>query len=196
MTQSDLKRPNVTIGDSHSTAFADAGSAVLRTNGATLYGVIKSGSVIEQIDALGYEPERVTLVYGSIDIRHHIARQSDPEQALEQLVADYVKLVKQIKAEYMCEVDVAAPVPVEFEGRRIPKTGFYKDTAFAGSREDRLKWTLKFIELLKSAGIQVVCPPAEWYAMDPELYASTVMELSSSVHIAPMNYRRFDWGAM
>jgi hypothetical protein len=47
---------------------------------------------------------------------------------------------------------------------------------------------------LMSCEYKVVSPPADWYTMDGEEYAKKYMELSSSVHIAPINYRRFNWG--
>lgn len=196
LTQVALQKPVVTIGDSHSTAFADKGSAVLRTNGQTLYGALKKGLIQQQIDALGYEPERVTLVYGSIDIRHHIGRQVDPDQAAISLAKSYAAAARQIQGDYLCKVEVAASVPVEHEGRRIPQTGFYEGSPFSGSREDRLRWTQAFKTVLCDAGLNVAQPPEDWYTMDGKMYASTYMELSSSVHIAPMFYRRFDWGKM
>lgn len=194
LTQASLKLPTVAIGDSHSTAFAAAGSAVLRTNGQTLYGALKNNVIEQQLDALGYSPERVTLVYGSIDIRHHIGRQHTPLSSIEGLCNDYAKKVRLIQGEYLCEVEVAAPVPVEYEGRRIPQTGFYDGKPFAGSQAQRADWTAHFIDQMHSHGIEVVSPPADWYTMDPEEYAKAHMELSSSVHISPMFYRRFNWG--
>jgi hypothetical protein len=195
LTMADLKKPRVTIGDSHSSAFSPKDSAVLRTNGQTLYGALKEGKIQQQLNALGYLPERVTLVYGSIDIRHHIGRQAQPIKAVQDLTKAYAELVKGIQCEFLCEVEVAAPVPVEFEGRRIPKTGFYKNEPFVGSQQERSYWTLLFIEQLRDVHkLDVAHPPLAWYHMDPEDYASTYMELSSSVHISPMHYRRYsDW---
>lgn len=195
LLQSKLGTELVTIGDSHATAFAPSGSAVLRTNGQTLHGVLRDGLIQKQMDSLIVSPERVTLVYGSIDIRHHIGRQSDPEAALELLCDEYAKTVNQIKVDHMCEVEVAAPVPVEYEGRKIPQTGFYKGTAFAGSQSERDMWTMHFIDMMRRRGVQGVQPPIEWYTMDPEQYAKTYMELGSSVHIAPPYYRRCCWGS-
>jgi hypothetical protein len=57
----------------------------------------------------------------------------------------------------------------------------------------RREWTNYFIDLM-SCENKVVGPPTEWYSMDGEEYAKQYMELGSSVHIAPNNYRRFNWG--
>lgn len=191
----ELKTDYVAIGDSHSTAFSRSGSSVLRTNGATLYGAIKNRSVQAQLDLLDHDPKRVTLVYGSIDIRHHICRQSDPKAALTDLCKDYADLVKEIQCDYLIEVEVAAPVPVEYEGRKLPKTGYYKDSPYFGSIELRQALTEQFkTEMALIHGVEVVSPPVSWYEMDPELYAKTYMEMGGSVHIAPLHYRRYsDW---
>ena len=90
----------------------------------------------------------------------------------------------------------AKPVPVEFVGRRIPKSGFYKGEPFYGSWENRRNITGEFImhlnDLLPKE--RIIGPPEEWYRMDPEKYAKTHMELSSSFHIGPMYYRSENWG--
>lgn len=194
LTQADLKLRSIAMGDSHATAFSPKGSAVLRTNGQTLHGAIENKVVKAQLDALGYSPERVTLVYGSIDIRHHIGRQASPTDAVAKLCRDYARLVLEIQDDYLVKVEVAAPVPVEWEGRKIPQTGFYKGAPFTGTQQQRSEWTAQFIDLMCDKQIEVVHPPASWYSMDPELYAKTYMELGSSVHIAPLYYDRyFDW---
>jgi len=194
LTQADLGRHHATIGDSHSTAFAPKGSSVMRTNGQTLYGALKDGLIAAQMDALGGPVERVTLVYGSIDIRHHIGRQDDPIGSIQRLCKSYADEVRRIKADFLVDVEVAAPVPVEHEGRKIPQTGFYKGTAFAGSRDQRLEWTNHFIGQMRGHGVKVVVPPEDWYSMDGEEYAKSFMEMGSSVHISPMHYRRLNWG--
>jgi hypothetical protein len=86
-------------------------------------------------------------------------------------------------------------VPVEYEDRKLPKTGYYKGTPFYGSRDQRLELTYRFIDRLnKRCSGRIVSPPNSWYTMDGEKYAKTFMENSSSVHISPEYYRRKDWG--
>lgn len=191
LTQMDRFEGKLTLGDSHSIAFADKGSVVERRNGLTLFGAVKRGEfrkIIEKYEGLGFE--QITLVAGSIDIRHHVGRQSSPETTIDELVDAYVSEAKWISGEYLCDVELCAPVPVEYEARKIPKTGEYLGQPYAGSQEQRAAWTQMFIERLKSQCINVVHPPESWYTMDPEAYAQTHMELSSSVHIAPSSYRR------
>lgn len=193
LLQSQLGFTKVAIGDSHSTAFAASRSMVLRTNGLTLYGALTKGEFVRQILTCKKMPNKVTLVAGSIDIRHHIGRQANSVKAIEDLCERYCEVIEFIINEFAIAVEIAAPVPVEYEARRLPQTGYYKDKPFCGSMESRRDWTEYFIGLM-SCENKIVSPPAEWYSMDGEEYAKKHMELSSSVHIAPSSYRRFNWG--
>tara|TARA_R110000868_G_scaffold161706_6_gene392556 strand:- start:14 stop:976 length:963 start_codon:yes stop_codon:yes gene_type:complete len=191
--QSQLGFAKVAIGDSHATAFAAPRSMVLRTNGLTLHGALTKGEFIKQLSQFKKMPGKATLVAGSIDIRHHIGRQPDSGKAIEDLCERYSEMIEFIKSELAILVEVAAPVPVEYEARRLPQTGYYKDRPFYGPMASRREWTNYFIDLMGCEN-KVVGPPAEWYSMDGEEYAKNYMELGSSVHIAPINYRRFNWG--
>ena len=193
LLQSQLGFTKAAIGDSHATAFASSGSMVLRTNGLTLHGALTKGEFVRQIRSCKKLPPKVTLVAGSIDMRHHIGRQLIPGKAIENLCERYGEVIEFIKDELSLTVEVAAPVPIEYEARRLPQTGYYKDKPFCGSMASRRDWTDYFIDLM-SCENKVIGPPAEWYSMDGEEYAKKYMELSSSVHIAPSNYRRFNWG--
>ena len=175
----------VSVGDSHTSAFSRKDDVVLRTNGKTLFGQLRRGL---EDDFRGMTPKgEITFCYGSIDIRHHLLRHDDK---LEELITEYVK-----QGDKFGDVKYAAPVPVEYEERRLPKTGYYKGTPFFGTRKERYDLTMRFIDLLnKKSNGRVVMPPEDWYSMDPEKYAKTYMENGSSVHIAPPYYRRNDWG--
>lgn len=183
------KFDGVSVGDSHTPAYSRATDIVLRENGKTLFGTLRRGLITE---FRGLRPfGKVTFSYGSIDIRHHLLRHEDK---LDDLLDEYVKQGRAIASEYECDVSYTAPVPVEHEERRLPKTGYFKGTPFFGSRQERLDLTYRFIEGLNKRKVSVVQPPEEWYKMDGEKYAKTHMENSSSVHISPQYYRRNDWG--
>jgi hypothetical protein len=183
------KFDGVSVGDSHTPAYSRATDIVLRENGKTLFGTLRRGLITE---FRGLRPfGEVTFSYGSIDIRHHLLRHEDK---LEDLLDEYVKQGRAIASEYECSVSYTAPVPVEYEDRRLPKTGYFKGTPFYGARKDRLDLTYRFIEGLNKRKVNVIQPPEEWYKMDGEKYAKTYMENSSSVHISPQYYRRNDWG--
>lgn len=196
ITQYDLiKANNLCIGDSHATAYADKNSAVIRKNGKTLYGALNSGYIEEALSKITKNYNKITLCFGAIDVRHHLARVDNPITELKQLLDTYIDLSKKISVTYGCEVEISAPPPVEFAERRIPQTGFYQGTPFYGSVKQRKHLTSFFISYLIEKGVKVVYQPIGRYEMDPEAYAKEYMELSSSVHIAPIHYRsNSDWG--
>lgn len=179
----------ITMGDSHTIAFSRRSDHILRNDGATLYGALNTGikNMFRGMEPFG----QITLCFGSIDIRHHVVRNNTN---IKKLVAEYVNQGEELRSKYCNDIRYAAPVPVEFEGRRIPKSGFYDGTAFYGCAEQRASITEDFINALVDQGVPVVMPPHLWYVMDKEDYATKHMELSSSFHISPAFYRRNNWG--
>ena len=188
LKQQDLDFPNVTLGDSHTIAFAGKNDRLYRNDGKTLFGALGQGLSNMMRDTTA---EEVTLSFGSIDIRHHFVRREVTGAKMTKLLQKYINQGDELAN----KVYYAAPVPVEWEGRKIPKSGFYKGTPFYGSVQERHDLTNEFIDNLnKLSGGRVIMPPNEWYNMDKEEYAKTYMELNSSFHIAPPYYRRKDWG--
>jgi hypothetical protein len=184
------KFDGISVGDSHTPAFSRSTDIVLRENGKTLYGTLKRGLITE---FRGLKPfGNVTFCYGSIDVRHHILRHENFN--LDDMLDEYVRQAVMIQKEHKCDISFTTPVPVEYEERRLPKTGYFKGTPFFGSRLARLGLTYRIIEGLNKRKVNVIMPPEEWYKMDGEKYAKTYMENSSSVHISPQYYRRNDWG--
>ncbi len=184
----------LTWGDSHATAYAPKGSATVKKDGRTLYGVIGNGSLdgIEVSDSI----KGITLCLGSIDVRHHLNREG--AMGVLDLVSAYVDKATKLRDRLnysltrSVRVELAAPVPIEFEGRKIPKTGYFKGTPFSGERGHRLQYTYMMINALKKSDFPVVAPPVRRYTMDGEEYAKEYMELGGSVHMAPPYYRRND----
>lgn len=190
LKQEDLDYDSITLGDSHSIAFSDRGHRVLRNDGKTLHGSLRLG--LENMLRDCVPTSTINLSFGSIDIRHHMLRYP---LKVEETIKNYVDQGKGLEDKYGVKVKYALPVPVEFEGRRIPKSGFFKGTAFYGSWQERYDLTNQFIdELNKQSNGSVIAPPSEWYNMDPEKYAKTFMEHGSSFHIAPPFYYRNNWG--
>ena len=182
----------ITMGDSHTIAFSNKNDAVLRNDGKTLYGALQLGlkTMFRGMTIKG----DITLSFGSIDIRHHLLRQNEWKDSLTKLINKYVKQGSELERDHGCKVSYAYPVPVEWEGRKIPKSGFYKDSPFYGSVQERRIITNSFIDELNRHKVNVVAPPSDWYTMDPKAYAETHMEFGSSFHIAPLYYRRKDFG--
>jgi hypothetical protein len=184
------KFDGISVGDSHTPAFSRSTDIVLRENGKTLYGTLKRGLITE---FRGLKPfGNITFCYGSIDVRHHILRHQNFN--LDDMLDEYVRQAVMIQKEHKCDISFTTPVPVEYEARRLPKTGYFKGTPFFGSRQERLDLTYRIIEGLNKRKVNVIQPPSEWYKMDGEKYAKTYMENGSSVHISPQYYRRNDWG--
>lgn len=174
----------VVLGDSHALAQYKRGRLVLRNDGLTLHRLVEDG-VRNWLS--GRTPEHLVIVAGNIDLRHHLLRLEDPKQAVRDL---YARLSQQLEA--MCHAheigsfQVVLPYPIEFEGRRIPQTGFYKKTPFYGTMKERAELG-EFMALVASGvfGDWIFRWPDKWYDIDPELYANTYMERPGSVHLSP-----------
>ena len=187
-TMYDLPLDKLILGDSHSVAYSLPDQIVDRNNGKTLYSAIMKDPnwVIDKVKSSGKDIKHLTLCLGSIDIRFHAIRDGRPDA--ESFAKAYVEAIRELSNKLEIPVSACAPAPIEFEERRIPGTGKYEGENFFGSRQERLDFTLQFIETLKLSGIDLVMPPKEWYEMDGEKYAKEIMEAASSVHIAPKNY--------
>ena len=192
--QTDLGVEWLSWGDSHTPAFAPKGSAVSKLDGRTLYGVIKDNTLdkIEVDDRI----KGITLCLGHIDVRHHLCR---PESiSVKELCEEYLIACRKLRDRLnysltrSVHIEVVAPVPIEHEDRKIPKTGYFKKTPFYGSREERQAKTLDIMNCLIGGEFPVISPPGYRYSMDGEEYAKEYMELGGSVHMAPPYYRRYD----
>ena len=199
-TQHSHELPNywLAIGDSHTAAYSRMDSGVTKRDGMTLNGQCRSGfDYIKTILAEkekrdreydGYSSlEGITMSFGNIDIRHHICR----------LNTDFKPLLyqwRQFGESLGIDVEYSAPWPIEYEKRKLPKTGYYKGEPFWGSYNERSEIVSEWISEMKSLNMNIVMPPADWYNMNPEKYAKEYMEANSSVHLSPAKYRRKDWG--
>jgi hypothetical protein len=195
LRQCDLDLEGVTIGDSHATAFAGVGHKVLRKNGRTLHGAVYQDGGLAALVPNDLNLNHIRFCMGSIDIRHHALRHDLAQ--LEDTIWNYVQQGEEIGQKHGAWTSFCYAVPVEHENRRIPKTGYYNGEPFFGSREERLEVTDWFNELLRTATSgAVIAPPKDWYHMDGLEYSKEIMELGSSVHIAPPNYARYNWGRL
>lgn len=180
----------LTIGDSHTAAYSREDSMVIKTDGLTLNGQIKSDFEYVTKHILECMPRGITMSFGNIDIRHHICR----------LNADSMPMLKEWKRfgdeleRKGIKVEYSTPWPIEFEDRKLPKTGYYKDQPFWGSREERINALNQWIANMDALGMKRVEYPEEWLTMDGEKYAKDHMESTSSVHLSPESYRRKNWG--
>lgn len=179
----------VVLGDSHSIARYTRGSLVLRNDGLTLHGLLKRGIRNVLHEAGVYTVEKLVIQAGNIDIRHHLMRQPDPIAAADELMAELWKQLEDLHSEgYVLDYEVTTPYPIEFEDRKLPKTGYYKGTPFYGSREDRVALAKHITNEMSVRFANVHFWPLRWYDMDPEEYASSFMEKPRSVHLSPAHH--------
>jgi hypothetical protein len=186
----DLGLEWLTIGDSHTAAFAPFDSMVVKENGRTLHGQVTTDfAYVREYLAECPQIRGITMVFGSVDLRHHICR----------LNADWKMMFREWKKfgdSLGVEVEYALPFPVEFEGRRLPKTGFYRGQPFYGTQKERAEILGEMWDFSESIGMNTVSYPREWLQLDPEEYARTRMEKPQSVHLSPEFYRRHGWQAI
>lgn len=164
------RKSKLLVGDSHTiSVWPGLEYSINRIDGKTLYGFLKN-------------PYPADYLYlGNVDIRFHLCRQSDPEQATIELVKRYIKYAKE------CNAKVSCLLPIESESRKIPLSGTYKGNRFFGSRELRCKLVNIFNSELLDSGLEVNQWPDYWYT-DIMFYEKEVMEPKQSVHIRPRYY--------
>ena len=185
LVSSDLDFEWLAVGDSHTAAYSRNNSCVVKQDGTTLFGQVKTD--FEYIKShIKPHHKGVTISLGNIDVRHHICRMdADWKSMYDKLFAFGDSLG--------IDVEYSVPWPVEFEGRKLPKTGWYKGQPFWGSQEERADLVGEIGSYMDER-VKVVAGPEDWYFMDPEQYAKEKMEAKQSVHLSPMFYRRMDWG--
>ena len=191
---SDLEHSTLAIGDSHTAAYSPENSSVVKRDGTTLFSQIRTD--FEYIRShIKPHHKKVVISLGNIDIRHHLCRVSvdKPMADIGDMIEKYAKFVKELEGNGI-EVEVATPWPIEFEGRKLPKTGYYKGQPFWGSWTARNDARKEFVEACINNGLNMVQYPDEWLNMDPKDYADNMMEKPQSVHLSPTCYRRMNWG--
>ena len=179
---------HLALGDSHTFSMYKPGMAVCRNDGQTMYGALKKG-LKSFIEPFGPQIKKLTLYFGNIDIRHHLMRQSDPHQAVRDMLAEYERQIKALNMDY---VELIAALPIENPSRKLPKTGFYKGTPFAGSWDERTLLVEGFNKKLER-----MCQNNGWeFYQHPDVYKNDkgeldfeVMELPQSVHLRRSFYR-------
>jgi hypothetical protein len=184
------------LGDSHSFSAYQPGYMTFRKDGRTLAGVLRK-TITKEIDdfmpGLKENLTHLTCYYGNIDIRHHICREENPTQYVDDLVSEYEN---QIKVLNIKNIEVVLPLPIEDETRKLPKTGWYKGTPFFGSRQERDSirqyFTDALIEMCNRNNWSVFKWPEQFYTYSPIDFMQTCMEKPKSVHLAPVNHR-FDY---
>lgn len=187
-----LESDTFVLGDSHSVSAYKPGANISRNDGKTLYGILKEGMQ-------NYIPEgtkHLISYFGNIDIRHHLGRQKDPLFSAITLAEDYIKHLETLN---IPKITVVALLPIEYEERRIPKTGWHKGTPFIGTQKARTDIMIGFNQvarrLCEEKGWEFKEWPRHWYTTHPKEFADTYMEKPGSVHLSRQYYHYdFDSG--
>ena len=179
------KTNKLCFGDSHSFSQYTPGYMTDRNDGLTLFGTLRRG-------LRSYVPEEIQelrIYLGNIDIRHHLMRQANPSKALKDMMAIYEQQLIDLEID---NIEVVQALPIENESRPLPKTGYYKDTPFAGSWAERTELVKQFNQMVTD-----MCERNDWKTWrHPDVYLNSfgeltfdVMEKPKSVHIAREYYR-------
>jgi len=132
----------VVAGDSHAICMYRPGWHVNSVPFKTLHGALKEG-----LDSFIQPNHEIAEFYfGNIDVRHHLMRQTDPEEATRTLANRYYVALSQLD---LAKVSAYELLPIENESRALPKTGYYKGTPFYGAWEHRETVRLIFKDEMK-----------------------------------------------
>jgi hypothetical protein len=166
------------VGDSHALSVWKPGHSLDFTAGRTLHGFLRR----ETAEAINSRFDEVTLYFGNIDLRFHLMRQENPQQATADLFNRYVAFAKQLKKATLVEL-----LPVEHESRKIPGTGLYKKQPFFGTREERMQVREIANEIINNSGLEVIQWSKEWIDADG-IKMLDILEMKQSVHLKPKHY--------
>jgi hypothetical protein len=166
------------VGDSHALSVWKPGHSLDFTAGRTLHGFLKR----ETVEEINSRFDEVILYFGNIDLRFHLMRQENPQQATADLFNRYVEFAKQLKKATLVEL-----LPVEHESRKIPGTGLYKKQPFFGTRAERMQVREIANEIINNSGLEVIQWPSEWIDEDGTKMLD-ILEMKQSVHLKPKQY--------
>jgi hypothetical protein len=175
---------NVVAGDSHAICMYRPDWFVNSVPFKTLHGALKEGlqSFIQP------HHEIAEFYFGNIDVRHHLCRQPNPEQATRDLANRYYEQLSKLD---LAKVYAYELLPIENESRALPKTGYYKGTPFYGSWEDRNRCRLIFKEEMRKLCAQGSVNFIEWtsYLLNDKFELDFEhMEKPKSVHLSRNSY--------
>jgi hypothetical protein len=173
-----LESRKAVIGDSHALSVWKPQHTLDFTAGRTLHGFLRR----ESVEQINNRFDETTLYFGNIDLRFHLMRQENPQQATADLFNRYVDFAKQLNKAALVEL-----LPVEHESRKIPGTGLYKKQPFFGTRAERMQLREIANEIINNSGLEVIQWPSEWIDADGTKMLD-ILEMKQSVHLRPKHY--------
>lgn len=181
------------LGDSHTPSVWTPDLMIERRDGRTLKGMVENDTLQKYYQAFinaGVKLSHIHVHCSSIDIRHHLGRELDPEQATINLADQFINKLMNIGDVF---ITVNHTMGIEDESRELPKTGYFKGTPYYGSWELRNRLRTIFNTMMDR--IVYVDHEAESFKLPSYFFDSygklqfEVMERPGSVHISPEHYR-------
>jgi len=182
------KSEKVIVGDSHVLSMWREGYEIHRYDGKTLYGMLEQGLS----EFVPLNTKELILYFGNIDIRHHLMRTKLPLMEVRSLIEEYINQITTLTAyrRDITSITIVAPLPIEDESRKLPKTGYYKGTPFYGSWEERNRLRDIMLNLLYQHALDHDLKIISWpdHYKENDQLSFDVMEKPKSVHISPTHY--------
>ncbi|MAG27022.1 hypothetical protein CMI47_15900 [Candidatus Pacearchaeota archaeon] len=186
------KTSKLCFGDSHCFSMYQPGYMVNRNDGLTLFSILRDGLKNKIMEKSGIDTDdltHLTFYAGNIDIRHHLCRREDYLKAIEVMA---LYLGEQLKSLNIPNIEIVHAIPIENESRKLPKTGYYKDTPFYGSWAKRTEVVKRFNRI-----VDMVCKQNGWKALrwpnkmlnENRELSFDAMEKPQSVHVSREFYR-------
>lgn len=174
----------VVAGDSHAICMYRPGWFVNSVPFKTLHGALKEGLQ----SFISPNHDIAEFYFGNIDVRHHLMRQPNPEEATRDLANRYYDQLSNLD---LAKVYAYELLPIENESRALPKTGYYKGTPFYGDWASRETVRLIFKDEMKKLCAQGNVNFIEWvdYLMNDQGELDFEhMEKPKSVHLSRASY--------
>lgn len=166
------------VGDSHALSVWRPKYSLNFTPGRTLHGFLKRNTP----ELMNEVFDETITYFSNIDIRFHLMRQNNPEEATIDLFSRYVEFSAKLKNNIIVE-----PLPIEHESRKIPGTGLYKKQPFFGTRLERMKLRSIAIDIIRNSGQKYISWPENWICETGEKMLD-ILEQKQSVHLRPKYY--------
>lgn len=180
------------IGDSHTpSVWGGPNWMIERRDGRTLDGMIKNNTIAKYLKLMPWV-KHLHVHCSSIDVRHHWCRMEDSEQSAASAVINIVSQIHDFD-DQLETVTLNYTVGIENENRKLPKTGYFKGSAFYGSWAQRNMVRTIFNEVINEYTKD--CPGWSKVEYPPFFFNGSgqmmeeYMEVPGSVHTSPEWYR-------
>ena len=186
----------ILLGDSHTPSVWTPELMIERRDGRTLQGMLEHKTIekyVKQFELSGNKIDAIHVHCSSIDVRHHVHRQPDPDLFVVGLATQLIEQLMQVSGD--AKLIVTHTMGIEDESRELPKTGYFKGTPFYGTWEQRNRSREIFnavideISKIDREGENSVIKFPNYFFDEAGKLRFEVMEKPQSVHLSPEHYR-------